>query len=58
MNAELAKRGVFSLLQQKQILPLANIRNSAAHGKWDEFNKQDVENMIKVVRETMTKYFS
>jgi hypothetical protein len=58
MNAELAKRGVFSLLQQKQILPLADIRNKAAHGKWDGFDKQDVENMIKVVREIMTKYFS
>jgi hypothetical protein len=34
MNAELTKRGIFSSLQQKQILPLADIRNKAAHGKW------------------------
>ena len=58
MNAELAKKGIFSSLQQKQVLALADIRNKAAHGKWDEFTKQDAENMIKLIREFMTKYFS
>jgi hypothetical protein len=58
MNAELAKRGIFSSLQQKQILPLADLRNKAAHGKWDEFDKLDIENMIKMVREIMAKHFS
>lgn len=33
MNADLAKQGVYTKLVQKRITTLANIRNSAAHGK-------------------------
>ena len=47
MNAELAKKGIYNKLQQKKITALADIRNSAAHGKIEEFNKDDVKSMIK-----------
>jgi hypothetical protein len=37
MNANLAKQGVYDKLTQKRITMLADIRNKAAHGKWDKF---------------------
>jgi hypothetical protein len=49
MNDDLAKNGVYNSLIQKQIIALAGIRNSAAHGRTDEFTIEQVENMIKEV---------
>lgn len=46
MNADLAKNGTYNKLQQKRITALADIRNSAAHGKPDEFSVEDVKTMI------------
>lgn len=51
MNAELAKAGVYNKLQQKRITALADIRNSAAHGKENEFTKDDVVKMIREVEQ-------
>lgn len=50
MNADLAKAGVYNKLVQKQITALSDIRNSAAHGHFDQFTKDDVSNMIKEVQ--------
>jgi len=50
MSADLTRAEVLNKLQQKQITSLANIRNSAAHGKTDEFRANDVETMIRDVR--------
>lgn len=47
MNADLAKEGVFNKLQQKRITAIADVRNSAAHGKPDEFSEADVSDMIR-----------
>jgi hypothetical protein len=47
MNADLTKAGLYNKLQQKRITALADIRNSAAHGKPEEFSEQDVTNMIR-----------
>lgn len=49
MNDDLARAGIYNIIQQKQILVLANIRNSAAHGKSDEFTQNDVSNMINSI---------
>lgn len=46
MNADLAKSGVYNSIQQKRITAIAGIRNSAAHGKHDEFTSEDVSAMI------------
>ena len=51
MNADLAKKGIYNKLRQKRITALADIRNSAAHGKEDEFTKDDVVNMIHEVEQ-------
>lgn len=45
MNAALAKSDIYNRLTQKKITALADIRNSAAHGKWEEFTANDVEDM-------------
>lgn len=46
MNSQLAKEKVYNRLTQKRLTAIADIRNSAAHGKWDDFTKKDVEDMI------------
>ncbi|WP_433785485.1 DUF4145 domain-containing protein [Pseudomonas frederiksbergensis] len=54
MNAELAKIGAYNLLQQKRITAMAAVRNSAAHGKTDEFSSGDVKGMIDDVERFLT----
>lgn len=46
MNSQLAKEKVYNKLTQKRLTAIADIRNSAAHGKWGDFTKKDVEDMI------------
>ena len=58
MNADLAKEGVYNRLQQKRLTALADIRNSAAHGKVGEFGPEDVEAMMKDVEDFLAKYLS
>jgi hypothetical protein len=50
MNADLAKASVYNKLVQKRITALADLRNKAAHGEWDQFSRDDVEDMVKSVR--------
>ncbi len=57
MNVGLAKAGLYSTLVQKKITALADIRNKAAHGKYHEFSKDDVKEMIAQVRSFMEKYY-
>ena len=49
MNADLAKDGAYNMTQQKRITALAGLRNSAAHGKPEEFTPADVKGMIEDV---------
>ncbi|OKH29997.1 DUF4145 domain-containing protein [Calothrix sp. HK-06] len=56
MNADLAKASVYNKLVQKQITAWADIRNSAAHGKPNEFTEQDVTNMIRDVNQFLANY--
>jgi len=51
MNSDLAKVGIYNKLQQKRITALADIRNSAAHGKPDKFTDADVTNMIRDIEQ-------
>ena len=51
MNDDLAKEGVYNALRKKQVTAWADIRNSAAHGKPDEFEPADVDRMIDGVRD-------
>ena len=56
MNAELVKANVYNKLNQKRITALADIRNSAAHGKPDEFTDQDVSDMIRDVNQFLSNH--
>ena len=57
MNTELVKKNVYNGLVQKKITALADIRNKAAHGKWNEFNEADVADLIKQVNDFMADHF-
>lgn len=56
MNADLTKIGKYNKLQQKRITALADIRNSAAHGKPEEFTDRDVEDMIRDVERFVAEH--
>lgn len=58
MNADLAKSGKYNKLQQKRITALADIRNSAAHGKPEEFTAEDVELMIRDIESFLLNFLS
>ncbi len=58
LNDDLAKASVYNKLQQKQITALADIRNNAAHGNYDEFTKEDVERMINDIERFILNYSS
>jgi len=58
MNDNLTKNGVYNSILQKQITALAGIRNSAAHGKADEFSKEQVVDMIKQIETLLAYNFS
>jgi hypothetical protein len=54
MNDDLAKAGAYNASQKKRITALAAIRNSAAHGKPEEFTAGDVKGMIDDVERFLT----
>lgn len=56
MNSELTKLGIYNRLQQKRITALADIRNSAAHGKEQEYNHDDVKTMIRDIESFLATY--
>ncbi|QVR69611.1 HEPN domain-containing protein [Acinetobacter sp. BHS4] len=58
LSDDLAKAGIYNKLQQKQITALADIRNNAAHGDYDEFTKEDVERMISDIERFLLTYSS
>lgn len=58
MNARLAKAGIYNKLQQKRITAIADIRNSAAHGKPEEFTDLDVDNMVRDVESFLLSYLT
>ena len=58
LNDDLAKAGVYNTLQQKQITALADIRNNAAHGDYEKFTQENVEDMIKEIERFLLTYSS
>jgi hypothetical protein len=58
LNSELKNANVYNALQHKQILTLAHIRNKAAHGEVEEFNENDVQNMIRDIESFLLNYSS
>lgn len=58
MNAELVKAGEYNLLQQKEITLWAGIRNSAAHGRGDEINRENSEVLFRGVLRFVNQFHS
>ena len=57
MNKGLAKAKVYTRLKQQQVQAWAAIRNSAAHGKPDEYKTTDVEYMLEGVQNFLAEHF-
>ena len=49
LNDDLAKAGVYGVLEQKNISAWLDLRNRAAHGKYGEYNQEQVELMYQGV---------
>jgi hypothetical protein len=50
MINELKSAGTYNEVQASHLRAWARIRNSAAHGKFDEFNRGQVERMLPGVK--------
>ena len=55
LNADLAKENSYSKLDQKQITAWLDLRNKAAHGKYDEYSNEQVKHFLSGVIEFMTR---
>jgi hypothetical protein len=53
---DLKKAGVYNELKAKQLRGWAGIRNAAAHGEFEKFNRNDVENMINGINNFLADY--
>ena len=56
LNAELKKEGAYSPLQQKQVTAWLDLRNSAAHGHYSEYDISDVKRLMEDVGLFIDKY--
>lgn len=50
LNVELEKAGLYNQLKKKQISSWADLRNNAAHGRFKEYDKTQVEGMLQFVK--------
>ncbi len=55
LNAELAGANVYSKLDQKSITAWLGLRNNAAHGKYNEYSKEQVALMVQGVRDFIAR---
>lgn len=55
LNAELANAQIYNKLDQKNVTAWLDLRNKAAHGKYSEYNKDQVELMCQAVAEFMAR---
>lgn len=55
LNAELASGSVYNKLDQKMVTAWLDLRNKAAHGKYAEYNQQQVEIMLAGVNEFLSR---
>lgn len=53
---DLKKAGLFNEAKAKQLRAWAGIRNHAAHGQFDEFTREDVDLMLKGIRNFLGDY--
>ena len=56
LNADLEKTGVYNKLDQKNITAWLDIRNKAAHGKYNEYTREQVKILIASVRDFINRH--
>ena len=56
LNADLEKAGVYNKLDQKNVTAWLDIRNKAAHGKYDEYAEEQVKLLIDSLRNFITRH--
>lgn len=56
LNTELTKANVYNLLDQKSVTAWLDLRNKAAHGKYEDYTKEQVEIMLRAVTEFIRRY--
>jgi hypothetical protein len=55
MNSDLSSSGVYKILDQKNVTAWLDLRNKAAHGKYNEYTKEQVLLMISGIRDFITR---
>jgi hypothetical protein len=55
MNSDLASKNVYNKLDQKTITAWLDLRNKAAHGKYSEYNLEQVKLMLQGVTEFIAR---
>jgi hypothetical protein len=55
LNADLAKTGKYTKLDQKSVTAWLDLRNKAAHGKYTEYTEQQVGLMLAGVRDFISR---
>lgn len=56
LNSELAKRDVYSKLDQKNVTAWLGLRNDAAHGNYSAYTKDQVSLLLQSVRDFITRH--
>lgn len=56
LNTEMMVAGIFSKLEQKNIIAWLDLRNKAAHGHYGEYIKEQVEAMLQGVRSFISRF--
>jgi hypothetical protein len=55
LNSDLAKAEVYTKLDQKSVTTWLDLRNKAAHGKYDKYTKAQVELMVQGVTDFLVR---
>jgi len=55
LNQALCKKGAYSLFDQKQITAWLDLRNNAAHGKYSDYDENQVAKLIEWVGDFISK---
>ena len=55
MNADLARARVYEKLDQKSVTAWLDLRNKASHGRYDEYEKKQVDLMLQGVRDFISR---
>jgi len=55
LNVEITKKGGYLTLDQKNVTAWLDLRNDAAHGRYDKYDKSQVKLLISSIRDFVTR---